>query len=428
MKLLLLIKQKLLNNLFVRNVLTLMTGTTVAQIIPMVVAPLLTRIYTPNDYGLLALFSSLSAFFSIVATARYELAIVLPAKDEHAFNLFALSSVITVVFSLILLIIFCYTPTSFWELLLNSSLENWIYVIPLNVLLLGLYQSLSYWANRKKEYKRIALSRVYQSVLVAFSNIGMGLCEFGVSGLIVGGIIGQSIATIILGWQTWIKDRFLIAVVKYKTMMEQANLYKKFPLINTPHALLDTINTSGTIFILTYYFGTNVVGQFAIMQRILQMPVSLIGGAIAQVFYQSASQRFQEGKCIRPLVVKLLHRLVNLIIVPAFILFFFAPDLFNFVFGERWSIAGQYTQMLVPYMFFHFLVSPLSFIPFILNEQFKSFLISTCGNALYLCCIIYAGIQHDIMIGLKLISILLPIYFILCIIWFLTITKRTFFD
>ena len=140
---------------FNRNVLTLMTGTTIAQAIPIAISPILTRIYTPEDFGVLALFVAITSIFGSIANGRYELAIMLPKKDENAINIFALGLIITFSMSFILLVLVVLFNEQITELLKNDEISVWLYFVPIAVLFIGLYNMLAYYNNRKKYYKVI---------------------------------------------------------------------------------------------------------------------------------------------------------------------------------------------------------------------------------------------------------------------------------
>lgn len=147
---------------FVRSVLTLMTGTSIAQAISILVSPLLTRMYDPSDFGILALFGSIVATIGVVATGRYELAILLPKKEDDAANLVALSMSIALVLSGMTGVVILFCDSEIAKLLNNPLIGFWLYWIPVSVFFTGLYQTLSNWVNRKKEYRRLAISRIAQ--------------------------------------------------------------------------------------------------------------------------------------------------------------------------------------------------------------------------------------------------------------------------
>ncbi|GJQ23509.1 MAG: hypothetical protein HBSAPP01_12990 [Candidatus Brocadia sapporoensis] len=193
---------------FAVNVLTLMTGTTIAQAIPIAISPILTRIYRPEDFGIFALYMSIASMLSVIATGRYELAIMLPEKDEDAVNIVALSLIIACFVSFLALVIVWVFNESITKLLDNKEISKWLYFIPLSVFLTGAYNAFNYWSNRKKQYKRLAISRISQSGATVTSQIGMGFSGLETAGLVGGSVFGQSVATGVLGWQALKEDHY----------------------------------------------------------------------------------------------------------------------------------------------------------------------------------------------------------------------------
>ena len=158
---------------FSRNVLTLMTGTTIAQAIPISISPILTRIYTPEDFGIFALFVAISSIFGSIANGRYELAIMLPKKDEDAINIFALGFIITCTISLLLLILVVLFHDYFLILLKNEEIGLWLYFVPIAVFFTGIYNILNYFNNRKKYYKDIANATIIKSIITAVIQLSV---------------------------------------------------------------------------------------------------------------------------------------------------------------------------------------------------------------------------------------------------------------
>ena len=176
---------------FSKNVLTLLTGTSIAQAIPIAISPVLTRIYTPNDFGIYALYMSLASILSVISTGRYELSLLLPKKDEDAFSLLSLSLFLSFLFSIFISIIFYFFNVQIVLILGNPNIERWLYFIPISIFFTGLFQTLTYWSNRNKQYKTIAKGRVSQSSGTAISNLILSLNNSNGKGLIIGGIIGR---------------------------------------------------------------------------------------------------------------------------------------------------------------------------------------------------------------------------------------------
>ena len=351
---------------FSRNVLTLMTGTTIAQAIPVAISPILTRIYTPEDFGLLALYMALAAIVAVIATGRYELAIMLPKREKDAINIVFLSFIVAVLVSFICLLIVWGFNAEIVALLNSPKIANWLYFIPLTILLTGAYQSLNYWNNRKKKYKNISNSKIIQSTVMGGSQLSLDampntlIHKFSSFGLIFGYIIAQFSAFIFLV-QRFIKfDRGKIYLVNTNKIVVLAKRYKNFPLVNSWSGLLNTASLQVPIFVLTSLFSSAVTGFFSIAQRILQMPMSLIGSAIGQVYFQKASEVIADREEIKKITYNLNKKLLYIGIFPVSITLVAGDYLFAFVLGEPWIVAGEYAQYLSVWIFFVFISSPLS--------------------------------------------------------------------
>ena len=183
---------------FTRNVFTLTSGTAIAQAIPVVLSPVLSRLYSPEDFGILALFMSVAAVLSVIATGRYELAIMIPENKKDAYNVLAISlliSFVTGILSLILVLLLRKSAVVFFD---EPNIGPWFFLIPVVVLFAGIYQSFNYWSTRQKTFKLNAVSRVSQSTTNVITSLGLGIAKAGPAGLIAGYIIGQVFAGLIL--------------------------------------------------------------------------------------------------------------------------------------------------------------------------------------------------------------------------------------
>ena len=170
---------------FSRNVVTLLTGTIIAQALPIAIAPILTRIYSPADFGVFALYMAIATIASVFATGRYELAVMLPENEDDAINLVALSIVIALTLTLISLILILIFNQQIAKILGNPKIDNWLYFIPVAVMLTGVYQTLYYWNNRNKKYQLLALSRVTQNGTISITQTLLGYLS-NMGGLILG--------------------------------------------------------------------------------------------------------------------------------------------------------------------------------------------------------------------------------------------------
>ncbi len=356
-------KKKLHNILpkseFAKNVLTLMTGTTIAQAIPIAISPILTRIYTPEDFGVYALFIAITSIIGSVANGRYELAIMLPKKDEDAINIFALGFIITCTISLITLFIVILFNDYLVELLDNKEISFWLYFVPISVFFIGLWNVLNYFNNRRKQYKDLRNAVVVKSICLAIVQLLIGFIKQGASGLISGNILSQLFANTKL-LRNIINDKVLVSRISRPKIIALAKRYQNFPKYSMWAILSNTLAQHLTNILISSFYTVSTLGLYSFVQRILGMPSSLIGASVGQVFFQEATKEKQKtGKAIKTFdstIKKLL-----MIGLPSFmILFFIVEDLFAIVFGEEWRIAGEYAKIVIPMFLIRFVVASVS--------------------------------------------------------------------
>jgi O-antigen/teichoic acid export membrane protein len=354
---------------FSKNVLTLMTGTTVAQAIPIAISPILTRIYTPEDFGIFALYIGIVSLLSVFATGRYELAIMLPKKDRDAFNVFILAIFISIVFSVILLLAILVFHTKIVELLNNKEIEPWLYIIPLSVLLSGLYQSVHYWINRNKEYKLMSSSIILQSSSNATFNTSFGFLGLSSVGLILTNIITKFIAL----FYVVVKQKKLFLNIKYISFTQSKILslkYKQFPLHTLPQNFIYQGSLQLPIFFIQQAFSVTVLGAFSLAYRVLVTPLSIIGNSLGEVYYQKASQMYLEDKvALYQYTKNMFFKLFLVSVSVGGLVVWFLPSIFSFVFGQTWVVAGEISQYLMIYLIVDFALTPFSKIYLISNNN-----------------------------------------------------------
>lgn len=344
---------------FTRNVLVLMTGTSVSQAIPIAISPVLTRIYSPAEFGVFALFLALVAIFGAVANGRYEMAIMLPVEDEDALNIAALGLCVAVAVSALLLLLVALFNTSISTLLGHPEIGLWLYAVPVTVLLVGFYNVLNYFNIRQKNYGDIARAGIYKAIVLAAVQLGLGFLKAGASGLITGQVLASLVANARLLKNT-LAGRDITAVVSVRRMMAVGKRFSDFPRFSLWAVLANTLSNNFGSALIAMFYSTALLGQYALVQRVIGAPSALLGRAIGQVFFQKASEEKRDtGTAVRAFRSTLMK--LVLVSIPVFsILFLVAEDLFAFVFGERWRQAGEFARILVPLSAIRFVVSPLS--------------------------------------------------------------------
>lgn len=354
---------------FGRNVLTMMSGTFVAQALPILISPILTRIYTPAEFGLFAVYMSMASILTTLSTGRYEIAVLLPEKDEDAVNVAALALVLVTGVCLLTFLVNGVFNKSIARLLGNPAVAPWLYLMPLTVFAAALYEVLYYWANRKRQFKRLAVTKVTISSSTATANLVLGAAKMGAGGLVVGGLAGQGIADSILAVQLWKENRRALRVISRADLVRIGKRYIRFPKFSLPADSLNVGSNQIPAILLSNFFGETTSGFFLLTQRVLGVPLSLIARSFLDVFKQQASCDFVERGDCRRIYLKTLKSLSLLAGIPLVLFLLFGPSLFVFVFGRAWREAGIFAQALSVMFFFRFVASPLSYVLYIAEKQ-----------------------------------------------------------
>ncbi len=351
-----------------KNILTLMSGTVIAQAIPIAITPILSRIYSEEDFGLLAIYVSIVTVISVIATGRYEMAILLPKKDEDAINVAALSMAIVTGFSVLSLFIVILFNTSLSYLFKNPEISIWLYWIPLSIFFLGLFNVLTYFNNRLKTYKDIASATIYKSLVLAFVQVVVGFLKAGAVGLISGNIISSFTANTRL-LKNIIKNKVLRKQISFLKMKEMAIRFQNFPKYSMWAILANSLSVNLINILITPLYNAATLGFYYMVQRVLGLPVALVGSSISQVFLQEASEEKQKTGKANIAFFSTLKKLL-LVGVPTFLLLFFTIEfIFVFFLGDNWAMGGVYARLLIPFFFTKFISSPMSVMLIVFEKQ-----------------------------------------------------------
>ncbi|NOX63644.1 MAG: oligosaccharide flippase family protein [Chloroflexi bacterium] len=355
---------------FALDALKLMSGSTLAQVITILAAPILTRLYGPAAFGVLGLFIAVTRILTQVVGLRYELAIMLPKEEKEAINVtgLALSIVLIISASLIPITMTVGPPLARWAR--ADELIPYLWLAPISIFFGGELAVLNFWHSRQRHFGRLSATRVAQSSASVGVQLGAGLTgHVSGGGLIAGILAGQVVATTTLalsGWRRMIKlarDHLTCA-----GMLAALKRYRKFPKYNVWAALMNSVSWQLPTFFLAYFLSPIEVGFLALGNRVVELPMRIVGASIAQVFFQRASRAKHEGS-LAQVVASTFRYLVTLSFFPLMLLIFIAPELFSVAFGARWHEAGVYTQILAPWIFFWFISSPMSTLFSVLERQ-----------------------------------------------------------
>lgn len=407
---------------FFRNAITLATGTTIAQAIPLLIAPILTRLYTPGDFGLLAIFVSITALLSIVATGRYEVAIVLPVQARRARRLLRLSIFLTAIFSLVVLTVIVLAHDTLAALFTDERMDFWLYFIPPAVLLNGIFESLRYYGIRQKAYKPIAGALTLRSATDGAAQLGAGFAGGQSFGLITGYIASLFTGNIRL-WRIFHKDMQQAGeqLNDRDGLKLVAGRYRNFPKFTLPAHFLNTASLQLPVFVFSVFFSGAVAGWYAFAQKVLNAPMTIMGSAIGQVFFQKAAEHKDDSQKLREITWGLYKTLLWVGVLPLCVILIFGEGIFGWVFGAEWAVAGQYAQMLSVWVLFVFISSPLSNLFFVQEKQKQALALQTViFGSRFLVLLLCVLLHFDAHLTVQLFGIVGAVIFFIFIFYLLS--------
>ncbi len=406
---------------FVRNVMTVASGTAASQAIAMAFAPLITGLYGPEAFGLQGIFMSVLSLFTVIAALGYPIAIVLPKHDADAIRLAYLSVYIGIGMALLTTLAIYVLGTDLLRLLNAEAIAAFIYLIPAGMFIAVLGSILGQWLIRKKSFALTAKYGVFTALLINTTKAGLGFLHPTAMSLVVTNTVGSLIGTAItyLGWRKHAAKQPAIRTAQQPATVRQlAKIHLDFPLLRTPQNLVNAFSQSLPVLLLAGYFGASAAGQYAIAIAVLGIPANLIGGSVMSVFYPRINEAIQNGENARVLIIKATAGMAATGALPFLAVFVAGPFLFEFVFGKEWQTAGIYAQWLSLWLFFQYANKPaVSAVPTLRLQGgllvYELFSTGTKILALWLGFIIF----EDDVAAFALFSIFGVIAYIWLIIW-----------
>lgn len=353
-----------------RGMGTLALGTGAARVIGVASIPVLTRIYRPEDYGVLSIFTALVAMIVPVLTLRYGVAIPLPRQDGMAMNLMALSAALMLGMTLMVsLLLGIFGPVLLGQVLMEVLAPYW-WLIALGILGTGSYELLSLWATRRRAYRIIAQTQVTQSALSVVIKVGLGLLAFKPMGLLIGQVVAQSGGIGSFITRFWVDFRRIAGMISLRRMGFVARYYRGFPIYRLPSQFLLVFSMQAPFLFTATLYGAETTGQLGLAMMALALPINLLGQSVGNAYYAEISQLSRKApKKILEITKSVQKRLFMMGIPPTLVIMIFGPDLFRLAFGEIWSVAGLFASVLSIYLLLQFTSAPLIQVLNVFNKQ-----------------------------------------------------------
>ncbi len=341
---------------FAQGTAVLSTGTLIAEGIVVFSTPALSRLFNPDDFGLLALFSAIVTICATIITLRYEMRIV-PAKTDHeAKSIFLLAVVLALFLGICLSLLSLFIPNNIKILMGIDKLGHWLTIALLISIITALTTTFGYWFNRYGEYKKLSLLRIIQASLIATCSLIAGLISLK-NGL----LYALAIASVIALFPFLLAGQSSLNSIKGPScLMNTAKNNRRAPAYLLPAAIMDVVSMQLPFFLISAWFTTELTGHYRMAWMILALPGSLIGAAVAKVFFQRYSILWPDAMRAKKFMIRILKALALIGIGPMVIILLFGDTLFVFILGDAWRESGIMAKYLAPMVFAMFVSSPIS--------------------------------------------------------------------
>lgn len=356
------------NDPMLRNIFTLLKGTVAAQLIGIVALPVLTRLFPPEAFGSYQIFISVLTVLMAGGALRYDLAMFQVSDDRDLAVILRLSLLGTIAIA-ILVLVAC--------LGLRLAGASWfierepaIWLLPAAMALAGFLQTIGYLPTRMKQFSLSARAKVVQVMGYVLSGLGIGLVAPFAGGLVVSDLVGRIMSLGVLGawWQRTQSSLFI--PISWRELVDAARRHKEFPLFSMPGSFINAAGGALTPVVIYGFFGIDSAGQYGLVERGMMLPAAMVVAAVAQVVTGEISERIRNrSEGISAAYRRLLLTLIVVGLPPSLIALLFAPQLFVFVFGSEWGLAGQFAQSLAPLLLLTLVAGPLNMVILLCNGQ-----------------------------------------------------------
>ncbi|RKX92222.1 MAG: hypothetical protein DRP84_10355 [Spirochaetes bacterium] len=411
---------------FASNVFILSSGGGIGQLVTFLISPVLTRMYSAEAFGGLALIVSIYMILGGIVTLKYEMAIPLADKEKDCDSLVLLNFLLSILMIFVILVIYLLFKDYITNIFNLRNLGGLIYFLPLMILLEASRNIFRFWYIRKDNYKNISVSIIIRHSTMSASQFVFGLAGILKKvGLVLGHIIGQCVEILWLS-TIYVKTKRAEGFkgINLKSMKDNAYKYKNFPLFSSWNVIFNKLGMNLPVILLALYYPREVIGIYAVSVRVLNTPINLIGTSVGQVYYQQISKYIRNNIRTTRFIVTTSLKLLVITFVPMLIIRFWGEEIFGIVFGNAWKSSGKISALLVPLYLSRMVVSPISTIFAASGRQY----ISLTWQILYTLCVFFCfyfiGAKVDFYRLISIFSFLVAfLYLLLYMVVILTSTS-----
>lgn len=385
----------------VKNSTIMLSGNTLAQIISLAIYPVLSRLYSTDDFGLLNLFLSIAGVMVLFATADYQDAILLPKEDKKASACFQTGFACTIVITLL-----CFFSLLFSHNIATAFnaplLADIYYLLPFYVFFSALWMLISHWFYRKKEFVRISGYTLTQSVFNASAKSAFGILGNTAYGMIISMTIAPFIAFAGCLSKNIRKVLSPLFNVNKTDCISMAKEYSNFPKYSLPRSIVNNFSGSLPVFLLTPFFSLSEIGIYGMALTLAFKPINLFNSSVHGVLYQRFSEKVSSNEPLMP-ILSYFTKMATSIVVPVFaVLYFFLPWLAAVILGEEWRESGEYIRIMLPWLAILVVLGSVHFIPNLFNRQKGLLLFEIAYFVLRIAALTVGILQNDFKLAIVL--------------------------
>lgn len=360
---------------FIKNSLTLSGGVAIAQALPFLFYPVLGRIYSPAEFGLLAVITSIVSVLSVAGSGKYESGILVAKDKDEAASLAILSLLVGAVVMAVLWPIFQFFLGERMSVWLNEpGLSKWLFVCPISAFSIIVFNVYNEWCVREKQFKALSINKIVNASATTLGKLFFGFVRLVSQGLVIGDMVGRIVSALGCAFRAIYSDGATFRKVRLHGVLESASKYKEFPLYTMPGRLLNTLGQSMPVLLLTAFFSSEESGFFSMAMMVFVLPITVVGNTLGDVYRQKANEEYKSSGQCRQSYDKLLKTTLLMGVGSLAVLVWFLPWLMRIILGAEWYVAGEYAQILAPAMVLSFIANPLSGLFIIANKLRQFFL------------------------------------------------------
>ena len=379
---------------FWKHVLTVLGGALGAQALPLLAAPLITRLCSPADMGAFSVWFGIVAVAAIGATLRLEAAMILDHDSAHqatcfgvvAWSATALALAVTAGAVLARALGWDGAARLSWPALLTIGIGTW---------LTACMQTTLAYAASHNAFGRAARAKVLGAASITLAQVGLLLAGVGGSSALLAGhlaglTVGLTAAVLLLQ-----PPRPHLALLPTPEQRRYLLRHRNFWRFSLPSNLLNVAVGQLPLFMIGARHGALAAGLYALTQRVLSAPIALLAASVLEVFKRQSVLEFQARGHCRDAYRHTFKALALLGLGPSLVLLLFSPQLFAWVFGEQWRVAGELAQLMAPLAFLNFVASPLSYVFFVTGKQKQDLVWQVALACMTLSVFLMPGTLHE---------------------------------